>query len=77
MCVSQVLELLEVMNLLHCKPTFQYMKLSGDQLSRYTDHQLECQLGVIPPADREKLMRLISGSVSPRELLVNHTSTGD
>ena len=77
MCVSQVLELLEVMNLPHCKPTFQYMKLSGDQLSRYTDHQLECQLGVIPPADRERLMRLISGSVSPRELLVNHTSTGD
>ena len=59
------------MDLSHYKRTFHYMGLSGEQLSRYTDQQLESHLGVIPPNDRQSLMTLISGSVSARELLMN------
>ena len=75
--VSQVLEVLEVLNLSHYKPAFHYMRLSGEQLSRYTEAQLESQLGVIPPADRERFMHIITGSLSAHELLVNHPPSGD
>ena len=72
-----MLELLDAMRLSHYKPTFHYMGLSGNQLSRYTEQQMESRLGVIPPTDRQALMRLISGSISAHDLLVNHLSSGE
>ena len=71
--IPQVLELLDAMSLSHYKPTFHYMGLSGEKLSRYTDQQLESHVGVIPPADRERLRHIITGSLSAHELMMNHT----
>ena len=61
--------MLDALNIPQYKPTFHYMAVSGDQLSRYTDILLETHLGVSERSHREKLLQLISGSLSVHDLL--------
>ena len=66
--IVQVLQLLDCLGLDVYKPVFQQGRITGDELVKFDERNLEEGMGISSQSDRRKFMKLITGQYSSEEL---------